>query len=217
MIEYLNSLDTRLFLFLNCKHDAFFDFVMYWLSDKLIWIPMYFIIAFFIVKRYRIKGLVMLLLVALLITLCDQTASHLLKNLVQRLRPSHEPALAGLVHLSRAGAGGLYGFVSSHAANTFGLATFLWFVLDKKFIILKYWLFIWAALVSYSRIYNGVHYFGDVFVAAFLGAFFGWAVSKIYFYYEIKCARRRVLLPASAQPIRFSPFPWWHLWKYLVK
>ena len=116
----------------------------------------------------------------------DQTASHLIKNAVLRLRPSHEPALVGLVHLSKAGAGGMYGFVSSHAANAFGLATFLYCTLDRSFNILKYWLFIWAVLVSYSRIYNGVHYPGDVLVAVMLGTFIGWVISKLYKYIEQK-------------------------------
>jgi len=186
MIDYLNSIDTQLFLFLNGKHNAFFDPVMYWLSDKLVWIPMYLLIAFFIVKHYKMNGIVMLLLIGIVIALCDQTASHLIKNAVLRLRPSHEPALTGLVHLSKAGAGGMYGFVSSHAANAFGLATFLYCTLDRSFNILKYWLFIWAVLVSYSRIYNGVHYPGDVLVAVMLGTVVGWAISKLYKYIEQK-------------------------------
>jgi len=186
MIEYLNSIDTKLFLFLNGQHNAFFDFVMYWFSDKLIWIPMYLLIAFFILKHYRKQGVFMLLFIGLVIVLCDQTASHLIKNAVMRVRPSHEPALAGLVHLSKAGPGGLYGFVSSHAANAFGLATFLYFALDNRFRFLKYWLFIWAAFVSYSRIYNGVHYPGDIIVAAILGSLIGWGVYKVMYYYQIK-------------------------------
>lgn len=180
MIHYLNSMDTQLFLFLNGMHNAFFDVVMYWLSDKWIWIPMYLLIAFFIVKQYKLRGVFILFAVALVITLCDQTASGLLKPLVMRLRPSNDPALAGLVHLSKAGAGGGYSFVSSHAANAFGLAAFLWFILDSRFKLLKYWLFIWAILVSYSRIYNGVHYPGDVIVAAIIGIVIGWATSKVF-------------------------------------
>lgn len=179
-MEYLNKLDTELFLFLNGQHNAFFDPVMYWFSDKLIWIPMYLLIVFFIVKHYKKQGIFILIFVGLVILACDQTASHLIKNLVLRLRPSHEPSLAGLVHLSKAGPGGLYGFVSSHAANAFGLATFSYFVLDDRFKWLKYWFFIWAVLVSYSRIYNGVHYPGDVIVAAGIGVFIGWAVAKLY-------------------------------------
>lgn len=181
-MDFLNSIDTELFLFLNGLHNAFFDPVMYWLSHKLIWTPMYLLIVFLMIRRYRMRGVLMLLFVGLVIVLCDQTASGLLKNMVQRLRPSHEPALAGLVHLSKAGTGGLYGFVSSHASNVFGLATFLHFVLDKQFKFLKYWLFIWAFLVSYSRIYNGVHYPGDVLVGGLIGMGYGYLMAKAYFF-----------------------------------
>lgn len=180
-MEYLKSLDTELFLLLNGWHNSFFDPVMYWLSNKLIWIPMYLLIVFFIIKRYKMRGVLMLFFVGLVIALCDQTASGLLKNTVQRLRPSHEPALAGLIHLSKAGPGGLYGFASSHAANVFGLATYLYFVLGTKFRYLKYWLFLWAFAVAYSRIYNGVHYPGDILVGAFIGIIFGFLMAMAYF------------------------------------
>ena len=190
-MELLNSLDTKLFLFLNGKHNAFFDPIMYWFSDKWIWLPMYLLIAFFIVWRFKIKGVVMLLFVGVVIVLCDQIASHLIKNAAMRLRPSHEPSLVGLIHLSKAGAGGLYGFVSSHAANAFGLATFLYFALDKRFNLLKYWLFTWAILVSYSRIYYGVHYPCVVLVAGCIGAFIGWAMSRLFFYTERKHLKKQ--------------------------
>ena len=186
MIDSLNKLDTSLFLWLNGQHNTFFDPVMYWFSDKLIWIPMYLLIAFFIIRNYKKQGILILIFVGIVILSCDQTASHLIKNAVLRLRPSHEPAVAGLIHLSKAGPGGLYGFASSHAANVFGLALFLYFVLDNWFKWLKYWLFAWAFLVSYSRIYNGVHYPGDVIGGAAIGFFLGWAVAKLYLYIETK-------------------------------
>jgi undecaprenyl-diphosphatase len=189
-MEYLNHLDTQLFLLINGGHNAFFDPIMYWLSDKLIWIPMYLLIVFLMVRRYKMRGVLMLLFVGLVITLCDQTASGLLKNTVQRLRPSHEPALTGLIYLSKAGPGGLYGFASSHAANVFGLATFLYFVLDTKFRYLKYWLFLWAFGVAYSRIYNGVHYPGDVFVGSFIGISFGYLMAKAYFSTDVYLLKR---------------------------
>ena len=181
-MEYLKTIDTELFLFLNGMHNAFFDEIMFWLSDRLIWIPMYLLIIFLMIRRYKMRGVLMLLFIGIVIALCDQTASHLLKNLVQRLRPSHEPTLAGMIHLSKAGPAGLYGFASSHAANVFGLTTFLYFVLDKNFKLLKYWLIVWAILVSYSRIYNGVHYPGDVLAGAFLGIVYGYLMAKAYIY-----------------------------------
>ncbi len=180
MLEYLNSLDTQLFLFLNGMHNSFFDFIMYWLSDKDIWIPFYLFLVFLIIRRYKLKGLFLVLFTILAVTLADQFASHLIKIFVQRLRPSHEPALVGLVHMSSAGAGGLYGFVSSHTANTFGLAFFLFYTLDSSFKPLKYFLFFWAFFVSYSRIYNGVHYPGDVLGGFVLGWFISWILAKSF-------------------------------------
>lgn len=190
MIDYLQAADTQLFLFLNGKHNVFFDPIMYWFSDKLIWLPMYLLLASFMVWRYKRRGLVMLLFVGVVVALCDQTASHLIKNAVMRLRPSHEPALAGLVHLSKAGAGGLYGFVSSHAANAFGLATFLGLVLEPRYRYLKYGLFAWAILVSYSRIYNGVHYPSDVIVAAIIGVAIGAVFAHVYAIVEKKMLKQ---------------------------
>jgi undecaprenyl-diphosphatase len=190
-MDYLKSLDTELFLLINGCHNSFFDPLMYWLSDKLIWFPMYLLIIILIIRKYKQQGVLMLLFIAIVITLCDQTASGLLKNTVQRLRPSHEPALAAIIHLSRAGAGGLYGFASSHAANVFGMATFFAFTLDKEFKPLKYWLFVWAILVAYSRIYNGVHYPGDVFAGGLIGSTYGFLLSKAYFFVNQHITKRK--------------------------
>jgi undecaprenyl-diphosphatase len=157
---------------------------MYWASDKLFWIPFYLIIVYIIIKEYKRQSISILISIGVLITLCDQIASHLLKTLVKRLRPSHEPLLNGLVHLSKAGPGGQYGFVSSHAANVFGLATFLILILPKKYNLLKWILAFWASLVAYSRIYNGVHYPLDVIVAGLIGMFLAYLIAKVYFLYQ---------------------------------
>ncbi len=186
MIDKLKEWDTNLFLYLNSRHNNFFDIIMYWASDKLFWLPFYLFLAIIVVRQFRKKSILIFIFIAALITVSDQLASNFLKNTVKRLRPSHEEALQGFIHLSKAGAGGPYGFISSHACNSFALFAFLSFLLPASFRPLKYILFFWASLVSYSRVYNGVHYPGDVIVAAVLGSLLGWLFARIYFYIESK-------------------------------
>ena len=120
----------------------------------------------------------MFLFIILVITLADQTSVHLFKNVFQRLRPCHEPALENLVHLVNNKCGGQYGFISSHAANTFGLAllTLLW-IKKRWFTAL---MITWALLVAYSRVYLGVHYPLDVMVGGIWGAGCGWLVFLLF-------------------------------------
>jgi undecaprenyl-diphosphatase len=152
---------------------------MYWASDKLFWLPFYAFLVFIIIKEYKKQSISILICIGILITACDQIASHLIKNSVKRLRPSHEPLLQKIIHLSKAGPGGQYGFVSSHSANAFGLATFLILLLPERYNPLKWILGFWAVLVAYSRIYNGVHYPLDVIVAALIGVLLGVLVIRI--------------------------------------
>ena len=191
MFKTIKEWDTEFFLYLNSKHNNFFDVVMYWASDKLFWIPFY-LVLFIIIIRYFKKGSILILIhIAALIAASDQIASNLIKNNVKRLRPSHEAALQGLIHLSKAGAGGEYGFISSHASNAFALSVFLSFILPINFRPLKYILFFWALLVSYSRIYNGVHYPSDVLVGIVCGSLLGWIFSRLYFLTLSKIATRQ--------------------------
>lgn len=117
-MEYLKQFDIEMFLLINGKHNAFFDvIIMYWASDKLFWIPFYAVLLFFLIKIYKKFSIYILLAIGITITLSDQIASGLIKKTFMRLRPSHEPSLIPLIHLSKAGPGGMYGFVSSHSAN----------------------------------------------------------------------------------------------------
>ncbi len=173
MLDWLNQIDTELFLFLNGLHNSFFDFLMYWISNKYIWIPLYAFFLILIVRKYKWKAVIVLVFVAVLISVSDQISVHLFKDTIMRLRPCHEPELQGLVHLVNNKCGGQHGFISSHATNTFALAGFLSVLLRKSMKYFSLAIFIWASLIAYSRIYLGVHYPADVLVGAIVGIVLG--------------------------------------------
>lgn len=180
VIDLLNKIDTWLFLLINGMNSPFFDWLMYWISSKLVWIPFYTLLLFLLIRKYKLNALWILLFVALLITFSDQV-SVLFKNYFQRLRPCHNEDLDLLIHTVRGKCGGKYGFVSSHASNSFALAVFLVPFLKSYWRYFTPAIIIWAAIVSYSRIYLGVHFPGDVIGGAALGAFGGIVFSKSYF------------------------------------
>ena len=180
----IERLDQQLLLFLNSLNSPFWDQVMYAISGRLIWAPLYLAIIVYLGLKFKRKFLVILLFIIIGITLADQISVHLFKNLFQRLRPCHEPALEGLVHLVKGECGGMFGFVSSHATNSFYVALLsLLFIRKRWFTIL---LVLWASVVGYSRIYLGVHYPGDVICGSILGALIGWGIYELYIYTDYK-------------------------------
>jgi undecaprenyl-diphosphatase len=178
MIETLKYWDTQVFLFLNGKHNSFWDFTMYWVSNKLIWIPLYLFFIFLIFKYYKKNLLWVLLATVIVIALSDLISVHLFKNVFLRLRPCHEPQLEGLVHLVKGKCGGQYGFISSHATNHFAFAVFSSLILRKKVKYFTFLIILWAAVISYSRIYLGVHYPGDVLGGVIVGSVLGWILAN---------------------------------------
>lgn len=175
MLEFFLEIDKQLFLFLNGLNNGFFDQVMYYISEKTTWIPLYLVLLYMVFRQYRWKVFLMLVFVVILITLSDQL-SVLAKNTFMRFRPCHEPSLEGLVHIVRGRCGGRFGFVSSHAANTFALAIFMNFLLRDSYRFMVPVMLSYAVLNAYSRIYLGVHYPGDVVFGALLGVLIGWFV-----------------------------------------
>lgn len=174
----LERLDQHLFLFLNSLNSPFWDKVMHAISSIVIWIPLYLAILIYLGFRYKRKFIIILLFIILAVTLSDQISVQLFKDLFQRLRPCHEPALTGLVHLVNNECGGLYGFVSSHAANSFNVAFVSLLFIRRRWFTFS--ILFWASAVGYSRIYLGVHYPADVLCGAILGAMIGWGVYNLY-------------------------------------
>lgn len=178
MIETLLNWDTQLFLFLNDLRSSFWDQIMWWISEKEFWYPFYAVLIIVMGWRYKWNAIATVLFIALTITLADQISVKCFKFVFERLRPSHNPDIQEQVNIINNYRGGLYGFVSSHAANTFALAGFT----SRLFKNQKYtwFIFIWAAVVSYSRIYLGVHYPLDILGGALLGFALGTLVFFLY-------------------------------------
>jgi len=192
MIEQIINWDKSLLIYLNGLHTPFWDFVMYWISYKFTWIPFYLFLVFLVIKNYKLRTIDVLLAAAILVACTDLSSVHLFKNVFQRLRPCQDPTMQPFLHLVYGECGGLYGFVSSHAANTFGVCFFLISVLGKKVKYLTPGMIIWASVVSYTRIYLGVHYPLDVLCGAMVGTLIGIGIGRSFNWYFNKFVLSKV-------------------------
>ena len=173
--------DKQAMIFLNNLGNSTFDPFWILVSEKWFWIPLYVIFLYFLYKNFNKKSLFYILLfVALGITASDQIA-NIFKFGFERLRPCHDPSLEGL--LREVKCGGKFGFYSAHSSNSFFVATYLTILLGKKIKQLPYFLFVWAAIVAYSRVYLGMHFPGDIIIGAIMGIllalFFGTLAKKV--------------------------------------
>ncbi len=176
MIEFLDHIDRTFFLFLNGFHNLFFDNLMFGATKGLLWVPLYLYFLFFVIRKYKWHTLMILVFTALMILVSDQL-SDFVKEWVHRLRPSQQPGL--MVHLVEAYKGGVYGFYSAHASNTFSVVIFLCILLGRKYPHVYIPAILWSLVMSYSRIYLGVHYPGDIFVGWIAGCLLGFLFGKV--------------------------------------
>ncbi len=179
-LQNIMELDKELFLYLNSFYNDFWDTIMLMVTRKETWFPLYGVILFYFFKNYRSKAWLIALALVLLIAGADQI-SGLMKVGFHRFRPVHEPAIADLVH-NVLRKGGLYGFVSAHAANSVAILVFTSRIFkNKSFYFL---LLFWALIFMYSRIYVGVHYPLDLICGAILGWIIGVVVYKLLMFVE---------------------------------
>ena len=179
-MEALSTIDTDLFLFLNGLHTDWLDKVMIAVTQMWVWMPLYLLLIYWTVKQYGKRCWWIFLVVGIVVLCSDQLSAHVCKPLFQRLRPCYNPDLQDLIYLPKGMAGGRYGFVSSHAANTFAVAAFLTPALRENRKWMGILLYFWAFISSYSRIYLGFHYPGDILCGAILGILIGLILWKVF-------------------------------------
>ena len=167
MLEQLIEWDKTVFLFLNHTHTPFWDHFMWIYTGRLTWVPLILSLLFVLFRKNWKEAVLVVVALALTITLCDQFASSLCKPYFARFRPAQDPEFSPFVQIVNGYRGGRYGFISSHAANSFGAVVLLALIFRNRLFTIT--AVVWAIVNCYSRIYLGVHYPGDLLAGALLG------------------------------------------------
>lgn len=180
-VPALDRMDRLVMLAMNFNGSYATDNFWYGYSDKITWLPLAVTVVASLLAEHPGTGkdkIIFTVAVFIVILVTYQLCSGIIKPLVGRLRPSHDPSLIPLLHFVNGYRGGMHGFVSSHAAINVGLATMLCSVYRNRFARLTFVLF--ALMMCYSRIYLGVHYPGDVLVGGFIGWFISYTTVRKY-------------------------------------
>ena len=179
MTDSFSLWDTKLFFFLNSFNASWLNPIMVFFSGQLIWVPLVAIILYFSFREFpRHQFYLFLFFLFLTIIASDITSSYILKNISKRLRPCRIEEIKLLMNSFGQKCGGRFGFVSSHAANSFAILTFSFLTLKR---LKGFFHLIWIIpfLVSYSRIYLGVHFPGDILGGSFVGISWGIIFAQI--------------------------------------
>jgi len=201
LLKWLDHVDRSIFRTIQQGSSPFLDWLIPWLREPLIWIPVYVLLFYYAFRATRISrtdvtatpranaaartgtrvAWLFILLSIVTVALTDSITAQVLKPLFGRLRPCHDPEMQTLLH-NLVSCGGLYSMPSNHAANHFGLAAFWYFAIRSINGSRWIWLWFWAALICYAQVYVGKHYPFDVLVGAIFGTLLGWGASRLFIY-----------------------------------
>ena len=171
------DIDAEALLAVNGMYSSFQDALWWMVSAKWSSALLVLSLLWILIHKNRRHALLVLAMVALAVLLADQVSSGLIKHLVERLRPTHDPSLENAVHIVNGYRGGMFGFVSSHAANFFAIATLVSFIMRHRLVVIA--LYGWGLAQCYSRMYLGVHYPGDILGGIIVGVLAGWLVWRL--------------------------------------
>ena len=174
--------DKYLLLALNGSDSIFWDGCMKIYTTISIWIPLILVLVYVLIKNNSFKDFIMLLLfIVAVVGATDIISSGICKPFFERWRPTNDPEIMYLVDVVDGIRGKDYGFTSSHAANSFGIATFLLLLIKNRVFTVS--ILFWAAMNAFTRIYLGVHYPGDILAGTFIGVVVGWSIYRLYRYF----------------------------------
>lgn len=189
MIDKIIQLDIELFTYLNGLGTETWDWFWITLSSKWSMIPFYLALVYLLYKTFGWEFWKAFVFTLIVVTLTDRISVECFKNVFERLRPSHEPLLVDSIRLLE-GKGGKFSFVSSHSTNVFGMSTWFVLLLKHKYPKMTY-MFLWAALVAFSRIMVGKHYMLDIVCGGILGIVIGFSVYKLWQTLEPKLIKKQ--------------------------
>lgn len=182
-ISALLDVDRYLLLSMNGSDSLFWDGCMMVYTSMSVWMPLAVVLLYVLIKNNNAKDFILLLvLIAILVTITDTVSSGICKPFFERLRPTNDPMLMYAVDTVNEYRSGMYGFTSSHASNSFGIAIFAMLLIKNRILSLS--LLIWAALNAFTRIYLGLHYPGDIIAGTLIGVLAGWGMYRFYSYIQ---------------------------------
>ncbi len=180
-MQQLLEADKYLFRLINSSwNSAFLDATLPLIRNQHLWTPFYLFMLLFILINFKKTGWWWLIMAACVATLTNFVSSDIIKPSIFRVRPCNDPSLAEGFRFLVAYCPRSSSFTSSHAANHFGLAAFLYHTLKDHVGPKALLLFAWAGIIIYAQVYVGVHYPIDVIFGGLVGYLFGYLAARSY-------------------------------------